>query len=110
MPIWRRAKQPDQPYSRFDTELKWLASAWAFASLSPAISAAMIDEIVGEFIGAEKGRLIVVPEARGKASGMMVAASILMIGGVVLSAAIRRLQAYLLAATQCGGMKRGCLR
>ena len=72
--------------------------AWVFASLSPAISFALIGVIVGEFIGAEKGigRLIIESEARGEASGMMVAVTILMIVGVVLSAAIRRLQAYLL--------------
>ncbi len=72
--------------------------AWVFASLSPAISFALIGVIVGEFIGAEKGigRLIIESEARGEASGMMVAVTVLMIVGVVLSAAIRRLQAYLL--------------
>ena len=72
--------------------------AWVFASLSPAISFALIGVIVGEFIGAEKGigRLIIESEARGEASGMMVAVTILMIVGVVLSAAIRRLQGYLL--------------
>ena len=72
--------------------------AWVFASLSPAISFALIGVIVGEFIGAEKGigRLIIESEARGEASGMMVAVTILMIVGVVLSAVIRRLQAYLL--------------
>ncbi|HLJ01443.1 MAG TPA: ABC transporter permease [Bradyrhizobium sp.] len=72
--------------------------AWVFASLSPAISFALIGVIVGEFIGAEKGigRLIIESEARGEASGMMVAVIILMLVGVVLSAAIRRIQAYLL--------------
>ena len=72
--------------------------AWVFASLTPAISFALIGVIVGEFIGAEKGigRLIIESEARGEASGMMVAVTILMIVGVVLSAGIRRLQAYLL--------------
>src|ERR1700728_3929023 len=64
--------------------------AWVFASLTPAISFALIGVIVGEFIGAEKGigRLIIESEARGEASGMLV--------GVVLAALIRRLQAYLL--------------
>jgi sulfonate transport system permease protein len=72
--------------------------AWVFASLSPAISFALIGVIVGEFIGAEKGigRLIIESEARGEASGMMVAVTILMIVGVVLSSTIRRVQAYLL--------------
>ena len=54
--------------------------------------------IVGEFIGAERGigRLIIESEARGEASGMMVAVIILMLVGVILSALIWRLQAYLL--------------
>jgi len=72
--------------------------AWVFASLSPAISFALIGVIVGEFIGAERGigRLIIESEARGEASGMMVAVIVLMLVGVVLSALIRRLQTYLL--------------
>lgn len=72
--------------------------AWVFASLTPAISFALIGVIVGEFIGAERGigRLIIELEARGEASGMMVAVIVLMIVGVVLSAMIWRLQAYLL--------------
>jgi len=73
-------------------------TAWVFASLSPAISFALIGVIVGEFIGAEHGigRLIIESEARGEAAGMMVAVFVLMTVGVVLSALIRRLQAYLL--------------
>jgi NitT/TauT family transport system permease protein len=72
--------------------------AWVFASLTPAISFALIGVIVGEFIGAERGigRLIIESEARGEASGMMVAVTILMIVGVVLSAGIKRLQTHLL--------------
>jgi NitT/TauT family transport system permease protein len=72
--------------------------AWVFASLTPAVSFALIGVIVGEFIGAEKGigRLIIESEARGEASGMMVAVTVLMLVGVVLAAVIRRLQAYLL--------------
>src|SRR6201992_2417788 len=72
--------------------------AWVFASLTPAISFALIGVIVGEFIGAERGigRLIIESEARGEASGMMVAVIILMVVGVILAALIRRLQAYLL--------------
>jgi NitT/TauT family transport system permease protein len=74
------------------------AMAWLFASLTPAISFALIGVIVGEFIGAERGigRLIIESEARGEASGMMVAVIILMIIGVILSWLIWRLQAYLL--------------
>jgi NitT/TauT family transport system permease protein len=72
--------------------------AWLFASLSPAISFALIGVIVGEFIGAERGigRLIIESEARGEAAGMMVAVIVLMIVGVILSGLISRLQAYLL--------------
>jgi NitT/TauT family transport system permease protein len=72
--------------------------AWVFASLTPAISFALIGVIVGEFIGAEQGigRLIIESEARGEASGMMVAVTILMLVGVVLAAGIQRLQRYLL--------------
>jgi ABC-type proline/glycine betaine transport system permease subunit len=81
--------------------------AWVFASLSPAISFALIGVIVGEFIGAERGigRLIIESEARAEASGMMVAVIVLMLMGVALSAMIWRLQAYLLAlAAQYGGV------
>jgi NitT/TauT family transport system permease protein len=72
--------------------------AWVFASLSPAISFALIGVIVGEFIGAERGigRLIIESEARAEASGMMVAVIVLMLVGVALSAVIWRLQTYLL--------------
>jgi len=72
--------------------------AWVFASLSPAISFALIGVIVGEFIGAERGigRLIIESEARAEASGMMVAVIVLMLVGVALSALIWRLQTYLL--------------
>jgi NitT/TauT family transport system permease protein len=72
--------------------------AWVFASLSPAISFALIGVIVGEFIGSERGigRLIIESEARAEASGMMVAVVVLMLVGVTLSAAIWRLQAHLL--------------
>lgn len=72
--------------------------AWVFASLTPAISFALIGVIVGEFIGAEFGigRLIIESEARGEADGMMVAVFVLMAAGVVLSLGIQRMQAYLL--------------
>ena len=48
------------------------AMAWVFASLSPAISFALIGVIVGEFIGAERGigRPIIESEARAEAAGM----------------------------------------
>src|SRR5437879_10939870 len=72
---------------------------WVFASLSSAISFALIGVIVGEFIGAERGigRLIIESEARAEASGMMVAVIVLMLVGVALSAMSWRLHAYLLS-------------
>ena len=72
--------------------------AWVFASLSPAISFALIGVIVGEFIGAERGigKLIVEAEARANAAEMMVAIFVLMIVGILLAAVVRRVQAYLL--------------
>lgn len=72
--------------------------AWVFASLTPAVSFALIGVIVGEFIGAEFGigRLIIESEARGEAAGMMVAVFVLMVVGIVLSAGIQRMQAHLL--------------
>lgn len=72
--------------------------AWLFASLTPSISFALIGVIVGEFIGSEHGigRLIIESEARGESAGMMVAVVVLMIIGVILSAIVWRLQAYLL--------------
>ena len=72
--------------------------AWVFASLSPAISFALIGVIVGEFIGSERGlgRIMMEAEARGEASAMMAAILVLMVVGVALSFAVRALQSYLL--------------
>ena len=72
--------------------------AWVFAALSPAISGSLIGVIVGEFIGAERGlgKLIVEAEAKAESADMMVAIFVLMVVGVALSTAIRRLQSYLL--------------
>jgi NitT/TauT family transport system permease protein len=72
--------------------------AWLFASLTPAVSFALIGVIVGEFIGAEHGigRMIIEAEARGEASGMMVAVFVLMIVGTILSAGVLKLQRWLL--------------
>ncbi len=74
------------------------AMAWLFASLTPAISFALIGVIVGEFIGAEHGigRMIIESEARGEAAGMMVAVFVLMVVGVLLASIVRRVQAHLL--------------
>jgi sulfonate transport system permease protein len=74
------------------------ALAWVFASLTPAVSFALIGVIVGEFIGAERGlgKLIIEAEARANASEMMVAIFAMMIVGIVLAAMVRRVQSYLL--------------
>ena len=74
------------------------ALAWVFASLTPAVSFALIGVIVGEFIGAERGlgKLIIEAEARANAGEMMVAILVMMIVGIVLAYLVRRLQAYLL--------------
>ena len=74
------------------------ALAWVFASLTPAVSFALIGVIVGEFIGAERGlgKLIIEAEARANAAEMMVAIFVMMIVGIVLAFVVRRIQAYLL--------------
>ena len=74
------------------------ALAWVFASLTPAVSFALIGVIVGEFVGAERGlgRLIIEAEARANASEMMVAIFVMMIVGILLAFVVRRVQAYLL--------------
>lgn len=75
------------------------ALAWVFASLTPAVSFALIGVIVGEFIGAERGigKLIIEAEGRANAADMMVAILVLMVVGTLLSIAVRRLQAFLLS-------------
>jgi NitT/TauT family transport system permease protein len=74
------------------------ALAWVFASLTPAVSFALIGVIVGEFIGAERGlgKLIIEAEARANAAEMMVAIFVMMIVGIVLALVVRRVQSYLL--------------
>jgi NitT/TauT family transport system permease protein len=74
------------------------AMAWVFASLTPAVSFALIGVIVGEFIGAERGlgKLIIEAEARANASEMMVAIFVMMIVGILLAIIVRRIQSYLL--------------
>lgn len=74
------------------------ALAWVFASLTPAVSFALIGVIVGEFIGAERGlgKLIIKAEARANAAEMMVAIFVMMIVGIVLATVVRQLQGYLL--------------
>jgi NitT/TauT family transport system permease protein len=71
---------------------------WVFASLVPSVSFALIGVIVGEFIGSERGlgRLIIEAQGRGDAAAMMATLSVLVVVGVLLSALIHQLQAYLL--------------
>lgn len=71
---------------------------WVFASLTPAISFALIGVIVGEFIGSERGlgRVMMEAEARGEAAVMMASILVLMVVGVILSFGVRALQTYLL--------------
>ena len=72
--------------------------AWVFASLSPAISFALIGVIVGEFIGAERGIGRLDHRIRGAGGGLRNdgCGDHPDAGGVALSAMIWRLQAYLL--------------
>lgn len=74
------------------------ALAWVFASLSPAISFALIGVIVGEFIGSERGlgKIIIEAEAQLQIADMMVALVILMIIGVTLVLAFRIIERRLL--------------
>ena len=74
------------------------ALAWVFASLTPAVSFALIGVIVGEFIGAERGlgKLIIEAEARANAAEMMVTIFVLMIVGIILAYIVRKVQSYLL--------------
>jgi len=72
--------------------------AWVFASLTPAVSFSLIGVIVGEFIGAERGlgKIIIEAEATLETADMFVALFVLMVVGVALAVAVRRLQAWLL--------------
>ena len=74
------------------------ALAWVFASLTPAVSFALIGVIVGEFIGAERGlgKLIIEAEARANAAEMMVTIFVMMVVGIILAYLVRRVQSYLL--------------
>ena len=74
------------------------ALAWVFASLTPAVSFALVGVIVGEFIGAERGlgKLIIEAEARANAAEMMVSIFVMMIVGIILAYLVRQIQAYLL--------------
>jgi NitT/TauT family transport system permease protein len=74
------------------------ALAWVFASLTPAVSFALVGVIVGEFVGAQRGlgKLIIEAEARANAAEMMVAIFVMMVVGIILAYGVRKIQAYLL--------------
>ena len=74
------------------------ALAWVFASLSPAISFALIGVIVGEFIGSERGlgKVIIEAEAQLQIADMMVALIVLMTIGVALVLVFRSIERRLL--------------
>jgi NitT/TauT family transport system permease protein len=74
------------------------ALAWVFASLSPAISFALIGVIVGEFIGSERGlgKIIIEAEAQLQIADMMVALVVLMVIGVSLVLVFRVVERRLL--------------
>ncbi len=74
------------------------ALAWTFASLTPAISFALIGVVIGEFLGGETGigYLIISSLATLEAADMMVALIVLSIVGILLAAVVRRIERYLL--------------
>jgi NitT/TauT family transport system permease protein len=74
------------------------AMAWTFASLTPAISFALIGVVVGEFLGGESGigYLIISSLATLEAADMMVALFVLSIVGIALATVVRRVERYLL--------------
>ncbi len=74
------------------------ALAWTFASLTPAISFALIGVVIGEFLGGETGigYLIISSLATLEAADMMVALIVLSAVGILLAAVVRRIERYLL--------------
>ncbi|HUJ75315.1 MAG TPA: ABC transporter permease [bacterium] len=74
------------------------ALAWTFASLSPAISFALIGVVIAEFLGGDTGigYLIISSLATLEAADMMVALLVLSVVGIVLALLVRRVERYLL--------------
>jgi len=74
--------------------------AWAFASLTPSVSFALIGVVIGEFIGGESGGgigyLIIASLGSLNAADMMVALVVLGATGIVLALIIGRVEARLL--------------
>jgi NitT/TauT family transport system permease protein len=74
------------------------ALSWTFASLTPAISFALIGVVIGEFLGGDSGigYLIIASLATLEAADMMVALIVLSAVGVALAMIVRRFESYLL--------------
>jgi len=74
------------------------ALAWTFASLTPAISFALIGVVIAEFLGGDTGigYLIISSLATLEAADMMVALIVLGAVGIALAALVKRLEVYLL--------------
>jgi NitT/TauT family transport system permease protein len=74
------------------------ALAWTFASLSPAISFALIGVVIAEFLGGDTGigYLIISSLATLEAADMMVALLVLGAVGISLATLVKRLEVHLL--------------
>ncbi len=74
------------------------ALAWTFASLTPAISFALIGVVISEFLGGDTGigYLIISSLATLEAADMMVALLVLSVVGIALAMVVRRVERYLL--------------
>jgi NitT/TauT family transport system permease protein len=74
------------------------ALAWTFASLSPAISFALIGVVIAEFLGGDTGigYLIISSLATLEAADMMVALLVLGTVGILLATIVKRVERYLL--------------
>lgn len=74
------------------------ALAWTFASLSPAISFALIGVVIAEFLGGDTGigYLIISSMATMEAADMMVALIVLGTVGIALAMLVKRLEKFLL--------------
>jgi NitT/TauT family transport system permease protein len=74
------------------------ALTWTFASMSPAISFALIGVVIAEFLGGDSGigYLIISSLATLEAADMMVALLVLGAVGIVLVTIVKRLERYLL--------------
>jgi NitT/TauT family transport system permease protein len=74
------------------------ALGWTFASLTPAISFALIGVVIGEFLGGDQGigYLIILSLATLESADMMVALIVLSTVGIILALGVRKLESYLL--------------